>query len=73
MPFKVVLFINGEETYANCDYPATKEELAKIGPPTGVYVEINGLDKSENFPDNYPTLDDFEHEYRIMWKDDESD
>lgn len=73
MPLKLVLFIDGVETYANCDYPPTKEGLAKIGTPTGVYVDINGLDKSENFPDNYPSIDDFEHEYRIMWKEDEDE
>lgn len=73
MPLKLVLFIDGVETHARCDYPPTKEGLAKIGPPTSIYVDINGLDKSENFPDNYPSIDDFEHEYKIMWKQEESE
>ena len=70
MPLKLVLFINDEETYASCNYPPTQQDLDAIE-PTWVYVEINGLDKSPNYPDNYPSLDDFQHEYKILWRDEE--
>lgn len=69
MPLKLVLFINEEDTGYECDYPPTAEGLEAITPPTAVYVSISGLDKSFNFPDNYPDLDDFTHEYKIMWRE----
>lgn len=71
MPLKLVLFINDEDTGYECDYPPDQRGLERITPPTAVYVDINGLDKSPNYPDNYPSLDDFQHEYKILWRDEE--
>ena len=31
---------------------------------------MNGLDKSLEYPDNYPELDDFTHEWKILYKED---
>ncbi|RCT89675.1 hypothetical protein [Acinetobacter baumannii] len=70
MPLKLVLFINDEDTRYECDYPPTAEGLESITPPTDVYVRIFALDKSFNFPENYPDIDDFKHEYKVIWRDD---
>lgn len=71
MALKLVLFINGVETYASCEYPPTPQGLEAITPPTDVYVSESGLDKTEDYdPNNPPSIDDFEHEYKIMWKPD---
>ncbi|MEO4091963.1 hypothetical protein ABH307_00695 [Acinetobacter pittii] len=69
MPLKLVLFINDEDTGYECDYPPTAEGLESITPPTYVYVRIYGLDKSFNFPENVPDIDDFKHEYKVIWRD----
>lgn len=67
MGLKLVLFINGEETFDVYDYPLSKDVV--ITNPVEVYSRTYALNKSENFPDNVPTLHDFQHEYKIIWQD----
>lgn len=64
---KLVLFIDDTETYESFNYPLQGNEDLD---PRPTYVSIHGLDKSLEYPDNYPTLDDFTHEWRIMYKED---
>lgn len=66
MMIKLVLFIDDEETYESFDYPLKGNEDLD---PRSTYVALNGLDKTEDFPNNYPTLNDFRHEWKIMFKD----
>ena len=64
---KLVLFINDSETYQNFDYPLKGNEDLD---PRPIYSRMHGLNKTDKFPDNYPTLDDFTHEWKIMYKED---
>lgn len=67
MGLKLVLFIDGEETYEKYDYPLSLH--IEIVNPLSIYVDLNGLDKSENFPDNIPDLSSINYEYKIIWED----
>lgn len=60
---KLVLFINDSETYESFDYPLQGNEDLD---PRPTYVSMNGLDKSLE----YPELDDFTHEWKILYKED---
>lgn len=64
---KLVLFINGEETYESYDFPLKGDEDLD---PRPTYVRLTDLDSSPDFPNNYPLLDDFSHEWKIMYKED---
>lgn len=63
---KLVLFINGEETYESYDFPLKGDEDLD---PRPTYVRLNDLDSSSDYPNNYPSLDDFNHEWKIMYKE----
>ena len=60
---KLVLFIDNIETYESFDYPLQGNEDLD---PRPTYVSMNGLDKSLE----YPELDDFTHEWKILYKED---
>ncbi len=65
---KLVLFINGQDMYESFDYPLKGDENLD---PRPAYVSYYGLDKTEDFPNNYPSLDSFTHEWKLMYKEDE--
>lgn len=59
-PLKLVLFINGRETYDS--YPFPLPIGVELTHPCNVYGRLFGDSSTDGL-----TLDDFEHDYRIMY------
>lgn len=71
MPLKLVLFIDGE-SYESYPLPKNDKQwhdfYAEARSPEEVYRRIHAFSKSEDPCRETPH---FEHEYKIMWEDDD--
>lgn len=72
MPLKLVLFIDGESTYE--EYPLPQNDMQwhefyeQASSPEEVYRRMYAFSKSEDPNRETPP---FEHEYKILWRDEE--
>lgn len=67
MKLKLVLFINGCQTYDSYDYPL--DPKTEIENPTHVYYKEHDIDLCDN-PEREIDLYDLDHEYKIMMVED---
>lgn len=71
MALKLILFIDGEPTSESYPMPQNdmqwSEFYEQADPPESVYRRIHAFSKSR---DPYRPTPEFEHEYKILWEED---
>mgnify|MGYP007049036702 CR=1 FL=1 len=60
------LFIEGEPTYEWTSFPPAADYEPCV---VSAYVDGRGLDKTAEWPDNCPELEDIQHEFKILWEE----